>query len=167
MKLRVEAGEKEYLLDFSGRQGQVGYRLSGDAGNEGQLLVDEIAPGVFSVLRDHRSLTIRVTQRADWVEAWINGKCSRFRVFDPRDRAASAKSLSAAGPREICAPMPGKVVKLLVSEGDAVSAGAGLIVVEAMKMQNEMKSPKDGRVARIKVDEGSTVGPGEVLLVIE
>jgi acetyl/propionyl-CoA carboxylase alpha subunit len=167
MRLRIETGDKEYLLDVSGRQGRVEYTLSGDVENEGQLLVDEIASGVFSVLRGHRSHIIRVTRGNGWIEAWLNGKCLRFRISDPRDRAASAKSPSAAGPREICAPMPGKVIKLLVSEGDAVNTGTGLIVVEAMKMQNEMKSPKEGRVTRIKVDEGATVGPGEVLLVIE
>ena len=63
--------------------------------------------------------------------------------------------------------MPGKVVKLLVSKGDEVKAGAGLVVVEAMKMQNEMKASKDGRVTRIHVSEGSTVAPGETLLIVE
>lgn len=167
MKVRIEAEDKEYLLDLSGRKGSVTYRLSGDVENEGQLLVDETMPGVFSVLASHRSLTVRTTPQGDFVEAWLNGKRLRLRVSDPRDRAASSGSPSAAGPRELCSPMPGKVVKLLVSEGDEVAAGAGLIVVEAMKMQNEMKSPKDGRIVRIYVSEGATVGPGETMLVVE
>jgi biotin carboxyl carrier protein len=63
--------------------------------------------------------------------------------------------------------MPGKVIKLLVESGSTVRAGQGLIVVEAMKMQNEMKSPKDGRVSKIHVEEGATVGAGQALIVVE
>ena len=72
-----------------------------------------------------------------------------------------------SGLQEVRALMPGKVVKLLVSVGDEVEAGAGVVVVEAMKMQNEMRAPKSGRVKRIHKAEGSTVGPGEALLEIE
>lgn len=63
--------------------------------------------------------------------------------------------------------MPGKVVRVLVAEGDMVEAGQGLVVVEAMKMQNEMKSPKAGRVIEVKAKPDSTVAAGQVLLVIE
>jgi biotin carboxyl carrier protein len=63
--------------------------------------------------------------------------------------------------------MPGKVIKLLAEKGTAVQAGQGLIVVEAMKMQNEMHSPKDGVVARIHVAEGATVAAGQTLIVVE
>ena len=63
--------------------------------------------------------------------------------------------------------MPGKVVRIIAEAGAAVQKGDGIIVVEAMKMQNEMKSPKDGVVKEIRVSEGSTVNAGEVLVVIE
>jgi biotin carboxyl carrier protein len=63
--------------------------------------------------------------------------------------------------------MPGKVVRVLVSEGGAVEAGQGIAVIEAMKMQNEMKAPKRGRIAALPVREGATVAAGEVLAVIE
>ena len=65
------------------------------------------------------------------------------------------------------APMPGKVVRVLVAVGAVVEKGQGLIVVEAMKMQNEMKSPKDGVVIVVKTSEGATVSAGEILVVIE
>ena len=71
------------------------------------------------------------------------------------------------GRQNIAAPMPGKVVRVLVSVGDTVEPGQGLIVVEAMKMQNEMKSPKAGIVAEIKTKDGATVAAGEILIVIE
>ena len=63
--------------------------------------------------------------------------------------------------------MPGKVVRILVASGAEVSEGEGVIVVEAMKMQNEMKSPKAGLIKEIKVKEGSTVNAGDVLVIIE
>ena len=71
------------------------------------------------------------------------------------------------GPKKITAPMPGKVVRLLVREGDSVEAGAGVAVVEAMKMQNEIKSPKKGTVQKILVSESNPVNAGDVLAIVE
>jgi len=72
-----------------------------------------------------------------------------------------------AGRAQVAAPMPGKVVRVLVERGQAVEAGAGLVVVEAMKMQNELKSPKSGTVVELRVEAGATVNAGELLAVIE
>jgi biotin carboxyl carrier protein len=89
-------------------------------------------------------------------------------VQDPRSlRTRRAIAGVEAGPQKIKAPMPGKVVRLLVAEGDEVKAGQGVIVMEAMKMQNEMKSPKDGRVQKIVTAEGSAVNAGDTLAIIE
>jgi biotin carboxyl carrier protein len=74
--------------------------------------------------------------------------------------------LEAQGRQQIVAPMPGKVVRVLVSAGDEVAAGQGLLVVEAMKMQNEIRSPKQGKVERFEVQEGQAVNAGEVLCVV-
>ncbi len=63
--------------------------------------------------------------------------------------------------------MPGKVVRVLVAEGDSVEAGAGLVVVEAMKMQNELKAPKSGVVVAVKAQPGATVAMGDMLVAIE
>jgi biotin carboxyl carrier protein len=71
------------------------------------------------------------------------------------------------GTSEIVAPMPGKVVKILVEEGAEVEKGAGIIIVEAMKMQNEMKAPRAGIVKSIKVSPGNTVNAGDVLAIVE
>src|SRR6266704_1033037 len=70
------------------------------------------------------------------------------------------------GGLQITAPMPGKVVRLLVKTGDRVEAGQGLLVVEAMKMQNEIRSPKSGTVERVFVQEGQPVSAGEVLAAV-
>jgi biotin carboxyl carrier protein len=167
MKRRIEGENGEFLLDFEAGDELVRYQLTGERNDRGELLVTEVSPGVFSILREGRSLVARVARRGDEVHTWVNGKERRFRVSDPRDRAGDNGRARAKGPQEVHAPMPGKVVKLLVKEGDTVAAGAGLIVVEAMKMQNEMKAAKAGRVARVLVEEGATVTPGDALLVIE
>jgi biotin carboxyl carrier protein len=89
-------------------------------------------------------------------------------VQDPRSlRTRRATAGAEAGPQKITAPMPGKIVRISVAVGDEVKAGQGIIVMEAMKMQNEMKSPKDGRVQKILTSEGSTVNPGDTLAIIE
>jgi biotin carboxyl carrier protein len=88
-------------------------------------------------------------------------------AFDPRDLRASGHGGGTHGRQEIAAPMPGKVVRVLVKVGDAVEEGQGVVVVEAMKMQNEMKSPKAGTVAEVRTRADATVSAGEVLIVVE
>lgn len=89
-------------------------------------------------------------------------------ISDPkRLRGSSGADADASGKVEIKTAMPGKVVRILKAQGDTVEKGEGVIVVEAMKMQNEMKSPKDGSITDIRVAEGDTVSAGDVLVVIE
>jgi acetyl/propionyl-CoA carboxylase alpha subunit len=89
-------------------------------------------------------------------------------LIDPkRLRGASGAVAHADEAARIVAPMPGKVVRVLVSVGDQIEAGAGIVVVEAMKMQNEMKSPKAGTLAALYVEVGATVNAGDVLAVVE
>ncbi|HKQ50935.1 MAG TPA: acetyl-CoA carboxylase biotin carboxyl carrier protein subunit, partial [Pyrinomonadaceae bacterium] len=96
------------------------------------------------------------------------GQVYAVTLADPkRLRGAAVSGGHAHGSSEIVAPMPGKVVRVLVEAGAEVEAGAGVVIVEAMKMQNEMKSPKAGRVASVQVREGATVNAGDVLAVIE
>jgi biotin carboxyl carrier protein len=89
-------------------------------------------------------------------------------LVDPK-RLSSARSSAAHdhGSAEIISPMPGKIVRVLLQAGATVEAGAGIIVVEAMKMQNEMKAPKAGVVVSINAEAGATVNAGDVLAVIE
>jgi len=89
-------------------------------------------------------------------------------VNDPRLwRGRKHGVLDVAGRQQIAAPMPGKVVRLLVKEGDLVAAGQGLLVVEAMKMQNEVRSPKAGKVEKLLVKENQPVNAGDVLAWVE
>ena len=89
-------------------------------------------------------------------------------VQDPRSlRSRRALGAGDAGPQKLKAPMPGKIVRILVSEKEQVKAGQGIIVMEAMKMQNEMKSPKDGKVQKILATENAAVNAGDTLAIIE
>ncbi len=89
-------------------------------------------------------------------------------VQDPRSlKTRRAKSGATEGPQKLAAPMPGKIVRILLPEKSEVEAGQGVIVVEAMKMQNELKSPKKGIIAKVMVAEGATVNAGDALVIIE
>ncbi|HVH86513.1 MAG TPA: biotin/lipoyl-containing protein, partial [Terriglobales bacterium] len=78
-----------------------------------------------------------------------------------------ARAGGSKGPKKVVAPMPGKVVRVIAPAGTEVEHGAGVIVIEAMKMQNELKSPKKGKVAKILAGEGGAVNAGDVLAIIE
>ena len=89
-------------------------------------------------------------------------------VRDPRSwRSRRARAGADEGPKKVVAPMPGKVVRVIAGAGSEVEQGSGVIVIEAMKMQNELKSPKKGRVAKVLAEEGAAVNAGDVLAVIE
>ena len=94
----------------------------------------------------------------------------RYEVFmqDPRSwRGRQQRESKHAGPQKLKASMPGKIVRILAHEGDDIQAGQGVVVVEAMKMQNEIRSPRAGKVQKVLVREGTNVNPGEVLAIVE
>lgn len=123
-----------------------------------------LQPGVLSLLVDGRQY--RCILDGDGV--WIGGRRFAFSIDDPRSlQGRRSTSSGAEGPRAIKAAMPGRVVRVLVAAGDEVTEDQGIVVIEAMKMQNELKSPKAGRVARVAVAVGDTVGAGDVLAVVE
>lgn len=130
------------------------------------LVVDArvLEPGVMSLVIAGRQY--RCVLDGDAVV--VNGQRHAFEVDDPRSLAGRRRAGGgAAGPRPVKSPMPGRVVRVLVAAGDEVAEHQGVVVIEAMKMQNELKAPKAGRVASIAVEVGGTVGAGEVLAVIE
>jgi biotin carboxyl carrier protein len=120
--------------------------------------------GTWSILVDGRSYAVTILGAG---EVAVNGRVFHVDVFDPRELRGRRSATDSSGPQSVIAPMPGRVIRVLVESGQEVAAGEGLIVVEAMKMQNEMKAPRAGRVAAIKTVAGATVSAGDVLLVIE
>jgi len=129
--------------------------------------VSQIEPGVYSVLLDGASYEIRVIETPDGLSAEARNRRFAVDVRDPRDTRRDGTSAVGSGRQKIAAPMPGKVVRVLVNVGDTVDAGQGLIVVEAMKMQNEMKAARPGHVIEIRAVAGQTVGAGDTLLILE
>jgi biotin carboxyl carrier protein len=123
-----------------------------------------LAPGVISLVvagRQYRCVL-------DGDSVLIDGRRYAFEVDDPRSLAGRRRAGGAAsGPRPVKSPMPGRVVRLLVEPGDEVDEHQGVVVIEAMKMQNELKAPKAGHIASIAVAAGDTVGAGDVLVVVE
>jgi biotin carboxyl carrier protein len=129
----------------------------------------EIAPNVFSILLNGESFEVRIAPTNDG-QFTLQTRHHDFtaEVVNPRAwRGRNQGAVEAAGRQQIVAPMPGKVVRLLVKVGDQVEAGQGLLVVEAMKMQNEVRSPKTGTVERLLAKEGQPVNAGEVLAWID
>ena len=129
--------------------------------------VVQVEPGVFSVLWEGRSYTARLSGAAGSYVVELAGHRIPVEIRDPRNAVGRSQTAAATGRQNITAAMPGKVVRLLVEEGQEVQVGQGLIVVEAMKMQNEMKAAKAGKVAKVHTQAGATVAAGDVLLVIE
>jgi biotin carboxyl carrier protein len=129
--------------------------------------VVEIEPNVFSILLAGEAFEVRIEQAVQGARIYVDGSEYLAELDDPRQwRRGAGGKLGAEGRQSVFAPMPGKVVRVLVKPGSTVEAGQGILVVEAMKMQNEVKSPKEGKVERISVSEGQAVNAGEVLAII-
>jgi biotin carboxyl carrier protein len=119
-------------------------------------------------LVDGHSYEIKREQTATDLHMWVGTTCFAVELRDPRSlRSGNRSAGDEKGPRKILAPMPGRIVRLLVAENSEVEAGQGIVVVEAMKMQNEIKSPRKGIVKNISATPGAAVNPGDVLAIVE
>jgi biotin carboxyl carrier protein len=128
----------------------------------------ELERGILSLLwtyADGRTRSFRCSADADAVV--IDGQRIEYSVYDPRSLRGAGAAGAETGPKPLKAPMPGRIVRVLVAPGDTVAAGHGCVVVEAMKMQNELKAPRAGKIARLAAAVGDTVAAGAVLLVVE
>jgi biotin carboxyl carrier protein len=127
----------------------------------------EISPGVYSVIVDGKSFEVQVEGGGTGLCVVANGYEYSAVIQNPRERKRNrAGAGEAQGRQNIVAPMAGKIVRTLVQVGDQVQSGQGLAIIEAMKMQNEVRSPKSGTVERLGVVEGQTVNPGDVVAVV-
>jgi biotin carboxyl carrier protein len=122
----------------------------------------ETEPGVYSVLSGGKSFEARL----EGAEVIIGGRRFPLEIEDPRKWKRSSLSGDIQGRASLTAVMPGKIVRILVSIGDEVKAGQGIMVIEAMKMQNELKAPREGRVTAIDVKENDSVNAGALLATI-
>lgn len=168
MKLTAEIGDERFEIQIE----RNGDRLTAIVdGREHDLEVSEPEAGIFLFKKDGKVYEARVGKPArpgQSRKVKIRDDEFDVRIIDPRKlRSAGSDHGHADGLAAVKTAMPGKVVRLLVSAGDEVEKGQGVVVVEAMKMQNELRSPKDGSVKEIRVEEGQTVSGGDVLAVIE
>jgi biotin carboxyl carrier protein len=138
------------------------------AGNPLEADAVEIAPHTFSILLEGKSYEFRVSVLPDG-SLNVQSAHAEFaaQVLDPREWRGRHGGLEVQGRQQIVAPMPGKVVRILVQAGETVEAGQGLLVVEAMKMQNEIRSPKSGKVEKVVAKEGEAVNAGDVLIWVD
>ncbi len=164
MKLEIQLDGKSHAMELAWSDGRLACSIDG-----APLAADavEIAPGIYSILLNGRSFEVRVDSHPEGLRIHTGHREFPVRVVDPRSwRGKHGHSAEAEGRQQVVAPMPGKVVRLLVNQGDTVEAGQGLLVVEAMKMQNEIRAPKSGSVERLLVTAGQAVNSGQVLVVV-
>jgi len=166
VQLEDSSGKKSRIVELE--RDAEGWRVILD-GQPVEADVAEIAHHTLSILLNGQSHEIRVWPAPDGkLKLQTGAQEFTAEVIDPRAWSGRRHGhVEAEGRQPIVAPMPGKVVRLLVKAGDQVEVGQGLLVVEAMKMQNEIRSPKSGTVERILATEGQTVNAGEVLAWVE
>jgi biotin carboxyl carrier protein len=160
-------GEREVAITVE-ELGGANYNVRID-GVEHVVDAHQVAGHLWSVLYGSASFVVDVAQLpTEEYEVLIQGDCHKFSLMNEQRRALMrAGGKGSAGKAMLTSPMPGKVVKLLVEEGQEVEAGQGVIVVEAMKMENELKSAVAGKVKEIFVKEGEVVESGAKLLLVE
>lgn len=159
-------GENEVKVSVE-EVGVARYRVTID-GTERLVDAHQVQDSLWSLLWGARAFEVDVQNREDEYEVLIGGDCYKFSLMNEQHKAlVRAGGKGAAGKALVTSPMPGKVVKLLVVEGEEVQADQGVIVVEAMKMENELKSALAGKVKEIFVKEGEIVESGAKLLLVE
>jgi len=124
---------------------------------------------MYSLIVENKSFTVDVAEKDDEYTVAYEGKSFQVGVLDERKarRGGAGASLGGAGEKDICSMMPGKVVDLLVQAGDAVEKDQGVIIIEAMKMENEIRAPVAGTVKAVHVETGQAVESGELLVELE
>lgn len=162
MKLQAEVNSEKYNLELK-RDGEKVFAKIDE--REYELETSEVEPNVY--LFKHNNKIYQVYAAENGIVN-IGNHQLEVNLIDPkRLRGAAGADGNTDGAAEIKTAMPGKVVRILVEIGAEIQKGEGVIVVEAMKMQNEMKAPKDGIIKEIRFSEGTTVNAGDVLVIIE
>ena len=162
MRFQVSIAGQSHDVELTQAQGTWDCRLDG---RPVDIDVRAISSEVFSILRDGKSYVVR---KGPNQTITVGERTYEVTISDPRSwRSRQTASGSASGPQKLTASMPGKVVRIAATPGADVKAGQGILVVEAMKMQNELRSPRDGKITAILVQEGSAVNAGQVVAIVE
>ncbi len=164
MKYETELNGQTVNLELDERDGRITAAFA-----ERRYEVEVLQPeaGIYLLFNGNEVYEARVASAdTSAVQVKLRGKTYSVNVIDRKHRRAGDVH-SDDSQKQLVAPMPGKVVKLLLNVGDEVAPGQGVVIVEAMKMQNEIKSAKAGRLAEIRVSEGEAVTANQLLAVIE
>jgi biotin carboxyl carrier protein len=165
MIYEVKVAEKTHRVEL--HKTESGWICKFD-GQEMQVDAVSTQKGVLSILLDGKSYEVKQEGTGTDSNIVVGGLRFPTQVRDPRSlRSRRGADAGAEGIKKIVAPMPGKVVRILAQPGTAVEHGQGVIVIEAMKMQNELKSPKKGIVKKIAVREGAAIEVGQSLAEVE
>ena len=158
----VAVDGKPHRLELQSVEGSMRFRLDK---RDFSVQAEHINPETLSILVDGKSFEVR---REPNGRIFLNGRRYEVSVDDPRSwRGRKRTGTGTEGPQRLTASMPGKIVRVLASEGEKIQAGQGIAVVEAMKMQNEVKSPKEGVLKKLLVRPGTNVTAGDVLAIVE
>ena len=164
MTYDVTIDGKSYRLDLNRTDGNWSCRVVGR-----EIEVDAVLarPDVLSLRIGSQAYEVKCERVAGEMHLWVGSQRFAAEIRDPRSLRGRVRTADDHGPKKLTAPMPGKIVRILLKEGAEVDAGAGVLVVEAMKMQNEIKSPKKGTIQKILVGAGAAVNAGDVLAIVE
>ena len=164
MTYDVAIDGKSYRLDLQLTEGRWSCRIDGR-----DVEVDAVLAraNVLSLRIGNKAYEVKCERVGADTHIWVGSRRFAADVRDPRSLRGRVRATDDHGPKKLSAPMPGKVVRILLRQGAEVEAGAGVLVVEAMKMQNEVKSPKKGTIQKILVTEGAAVNAGDVLAIVE
>ena len=161
----VTVNGKSHRLELRKSEGGWSCLLDGQ-----EIKVDAVIArrDVLSLLVDGHSYEVKREQTPVDLHMWVGSTRFHVELCDPRSLRSRKDGVGdEKGPKKLVAPMPGRVVRVLVAERSEVEAGQGIVVVEAMKMQNEIKSPKKGTVQKILATQGANVNAGDVLAIVE
>ena len=165
MRYDICLGGRIYRLELHKKEENWECRLDG---RELSIQAVPISIDTLSMLMDGKSFEVKHEPTGEGLAVFIRGTRYEVSVADPRSwRGRTRAAQGEAGPQTLIASMPGKVVRVLAREGDTVLSGQGIAVVEAMKMQNEIRSPRNGVLRKLLAHEGMKVNAGEVLAVVE
>jgi biotin carboxyl carrier protein len=164
MTYDVTIDGKSHQLELDRTETGWSCRLDGN-----EVRVDAILAraDVLSLRLADRAFEVKCERVGSETHFWVGSQRFAVEVRDPRSLRARGRAAEERGAKKLTAPMPGRVVRILAAQGTEIEAGAGVVVVEAMKMQNEVKSPKKGKIQKILVTTGAAVNAGDVLAIVE
>jgi len=166
MKYEIKVNGERRSVEFTPPEGESWRANLIIDGRALEACAVRVSRDTYSVLLGGRSLEVTAEETQAGLQMRANGREFQVEIIDPRAwRGGRGAGIELEGRQQLIAPMPGKIVRVLVAAGQQVSAGEGLLVIEAMKMQNEIRSPKSGTVEKL-AREGQTVNAGEVLAIV-